>query len=224
MSKELKMYPSTIHRILNTLVFLKYIEKIPNTDKYQLGLKSLELGMSKFYQIDILKETDQIISDFSEKYNENVYLGVLFEGMVLYLAKKEGKNIVKIDTHIGTRTYFNCTALGKVLVASLPKNEREKIYKNIGFNKFTKNTITNKTQFEKELINIRKQGFAIDNEEHKKDIQCVAAPIRDYSGKVIAAISVSGPSYRFNVSQQSQLIPDVIKYGYEISERLGYKQ
>ena len=223
LTEALNMYPSAVHRILNTLIYLKYIEKIPNIGKYQLGLKSLELGMAKLYQLDVVKEAEPLITELSIKYNENVYLGTLLEDMVFYQAKKEALNTVKVDTHLGTRTYFNCTALGKVLVAFLPKDKREKIYQNIGFRKFTENTITNKSMFEKELINIRKKGFAIDNEEHERDIQCIAAPIRDYSGKVIAAMSISGPSYRFRVEQQPQLISDVIKYGYEISKRLGYR-
>ena len=223
-SEKLNIYPSTVHRILDTLKYLNYIDQLPDSEKYQLGLKLLEIGMSKLSQIDILKEAIPFLSEMSIKYHENVYIGVLFENMVLYLAKKEFPRKIRVVTHLGARTYFNCTALGKVLIAFLPKDERKKIYKDIGLPRFTKNTIVNEDKFEEEIKKVKKQGFAIDNEESEKDIQCIAAPIRDYSGNVIAAFSISGPSYRFNVKKQLKLKDEIIKYGKKISESLGYKE
>ena len=222
-SENLNLYPSTTHRILDTLRYLNYVTQLPDSEYYQLGLKSLELGMAKLSQIDFIKEAMPFLSELSRKYNENVYLAVLFEGMVFYQAKMEAFRTVKLDTHLGTRACFNCTSLGKILIAFLPKHEREKIYQNVGFCRATKNSIINKNKFEKEINKVRKQGFAIDNEENEEDIQCIAAPIRDYSGRVIAALSISGPSYRFNVVKQTQISSDVIKCGHKISMRLGYK-
>jgi len=223
LSEKLNIYPSTIHRILDTLRYLGYVDQLSDSGKYQLGLSSLELGMAKLSQIDLVKEAMPYLDELSRKFNENVYLGVLFEDMVLYLAKKETSRKVRIATHVGTRAYFNCTALGKVLIAFFTKDEREKIYKNIGFLRFTKNTITNKNQFEKEIKKVREQGFAIDDEESEEDIQCIAAPIRDHSGNVIAALSISAPSYRFDVKKQTQLKSEIIKYGQKISKSSGYK-
>ena len=223
LSERLNLYPSSVHRILDTLNYLNYVDKLPNSENYQLGLKTLELGMAKLSQIDLIKEAMPFLAELSRKSNENVYLAVLFEGMVFYQSKMEAFRTVKLDTHLGTRACFNCTALGKVLIAFLPKHEREKIYQSVGFHRSTKNTIINKKKFEKEINKVKKQGFAIDSEENEEDIQCIAAPIRDYSGRVIAAVSISGPSYRFNVQKQTQISFDVIKCGQEISMRLGYK-
>ena len=222
-SEKLNLYPSTVHRILDTLSYLNYVDQLPGFKSYQLGLKALELGMAKLSHIDLIKEAEPFLAELSRKFNENAYLGVLFEGMVFYQARMEAFRTVKLETHLGTRTYFNCSALGKVLIAFLPKDEREKIYKKVGFHKSTENTIINKKQFEKEINKVREQGFAIDNEEYEKDIQCIAAPIRDRLGKVIAAVSISGPSYRFHVEKQTKIRLDIIKCGQEISVRLGYK-
>jgi len=222
LKRKLDIYPSTIHRILDTLRYLGYIENVPNSEKYQLGIKCLELGMSKLSQIEINKEASPYLDELSREFNENVYLGILYDGFVMYQAKKEVLRRIRIVTHVGTRAYVHCTALGKVLIAFLNKNEREKIYKKTGFLKLTKNTITDKELFEKEITKVRKQGFARDNEENEYDIKCIAAPIRDYSGKVIAAISISGPSYRFDVNRQSQLKNEILKYSQIISKRMGY--
>jgi len=219
LSEKLNLYPSSVYRILDTL---NYVDKLPDSESYQLGLKALELGMAKLSQIDIIKEARPFLKELSRKINENVYLGTLFESSVLYQAKVEAFRSIKLDTHLGTRGHFNCTALGKALVAFLPKSEREKIYQNLGFHKSTKNTITSKKQFEKEISKVRSKGFAIDNEENEEDIQCIAAPIRDYSSEVIAAISISGPSYRFNIKEEKTIRKEIIQYAQNISKCLGY--
>lgn len=119
---------------------------------------------------------------------------------------------IRVVTHVGTRAYAHCTTLGKVLIAFLDKDERKKIYKKIGFPRMTKNTIVDRDLFEKEIIKVREQGFALDDEENEYDIRCIAAPIIDYSGKVIAAISISGPSFRFNLKRQKLLKNNILKY------------
>lgn len=222
LEEKLDIYPSTIHRILDTLRYLGYIEHVTDSEKYQLGIKCLELGMSKLSQIEIIKEASSYLDKLSLESNENVYLGILYDGFVIYQAKKEAPRRVKVVTHVGTRAHVHCTALGKALIAFLDKVEREKIYKKIGLPKLTKNTITDKDLFEKEITKVRQQGFAIDDEENEYDIKCIAAPIRDYSGKVIAAISISGPSYRFDIERQSQLKNKILKYSQSISKKMGY--
>ena len=223
LSENLNLCPSTVYRILDTLNYLNYVDQLPDSGCYQLGLKSLELGMAKLSNMDLILDAKPFITKLSRKFNENVYLAVLSEGMVFYQAKVEANRTVKLDTHLGTWAYFNCTALGKVLTGFLPKVEREERYKNIGFHRSTKNTIVNKEQFEEEITNVRKQGFAIDNKEYEEDIRCIAAPIRDFSGKVIAAVSISGPVYRFNNEKQNQMKVDVTNCAREISICSGYK-
>lgn len=223
-SELINLYPSTVYRILETLKYLKYVYKLPDSDKYQLGHKVLELGRAKIDQDDLAKEVMPFLNEILKKYDENVYLAKLFDGMVFYIAKLEADRAVRINTHLGKRAYFNCTALGKILVSFLPKNEREEIYKSIGFHKCTRNSITNKSKFEEEVAKVKKQGFSVDNEEYEEDIQCIAVPIRNYLGKVVTALSISGPSYRFDVEREShQMKTDLINWGIKISKELGYK-
>lgn len=221
---ELNLYPSTIHRILDTLNYIGYVEKEIGTDKYQLGLKAIELGTAKLSQIDLIKESSIYLEKLSEKFNENVYLGVLFEGEVMFMAKKEAPRAIRYITHVGTRAYLHCTALGKVLLASLSLNEREKVIGNKSLPRLTKNTIVNKKELEKELGKIRKLGYAVDCEEYENEIRCLAAPITDHNRKVIAAISISGPSYRFNLDKQKSMIKAIITTSDKISSKLGFKK
>ena len=221
LEEKLDLYPSTIHRILDTLRFLDFIDHLDNSE-YQLGIKCLELGMSKLSQIELIKEASPFLGRLAMESNENVYLGVLFDGFVIFQAKKEVQRAVKIDTHIGTRAYAHSTSLGKILLSSLCKDERDKIYKKIGFPKLAKNTITDQDLFEKEIIKVKQEGFATDDEENEDDIRCVAAPIRNHTGNVIAALSISGPSYRFDLEKQNLLIEKVIEYSKIISQKMGY--
>jgi len=223
LSETLNLYPSTIHRILDTLHYLGYIEKRLDSDEYQLGLKAIELGLSKLHQINLIKEANPCLEALSKEMNENIYLGVLFEGEVMYEAKKEASRKISLITHVGTRAPLHCTALGKVLIANLPPKEREKILGDKPLQRFAKNTIVNRKVLEKVIKKIQKFGYAIDDEEYENEIRCVAAPIRNHQGKVIAAVSISGPSYRLTHDREAKMVKAIIETAKEISTKLGWK-
>lgn len=223
-SERLEIYPSTIHRILDNLKYWGYIEQDPHTQKYQLGLKALELGMAKLQQIDLIREAAPYLKELVNKCNETVHLGVLEEGEVLYLAKEESSQIIRMRSYVGRRVPLHCTALGKVLLAYLSAEERKKILGEKVLPRLTENTITDKRELEKELGKVREQGFALDREENEKDVRCVAAPIRNYQGEVIAAISISSPIFRIDKNAQNDLKKVLIETSKKISKRLGYNE
>jgi len=221
-SEKLGLYPSTIHRILDTLKYRGYVEQDPKSQKYRLGLKLLELGMAKLHQMDLVKEAIPYLKELVKLCNETVHLGVLEGGEVLYLAKEESSQTIRMISYVGKRAPLYCTALGKILLAYMSEEEREKILQNREFPRLTENTITDKEELEKELNRIKKQGFALDREENEKDVRCMAAPIRNYQEKVIAAISISSPIFRINKDVQNNLKEALLKTSEKISKRLGY--
>jgi len=222
LGEKLELYPSTIHRILDTLKYWGYVEQDPNTQKYQLGLKLLELGMAKLHQIDLTREASPYLKELVEQCNETVHLGILEEGEVLYLAKEESSRAIRMCSFVGKRAPLHCTALGKVLLAHLAEKERKKILFVKALPRQTKYTITDKSELKKELEKVKKQGFALDNEENEKDVCCVATPIRNYQGEVISAISISIPIFRANKTIQNNLKEALKKASKKISKRLGY--
>jgi DNA-binding IclR family transcriptional regulator len=222
LSEKLRFYPSTTHRILDTLKHWGYVEQDPNTQKYQLGLKALELGMAKLHQMDMVREATPHLKELGNQCNETVHLGVLEEGEVLYLAKEESSKTIRMCSYVGKRAPLHCTALGKVLLAYLPEGERKKILGKRELPRLTEKTITNKKELEKELGKVKKQGFAIDRGENEKEVCCIAAPIRNYQGKVIAAVSISGPVFRIDVNTQNNLKEALVEISEKISKRLGY--
>jgi len=148
----------------------------------------------------------------------------LEEGEVLYLAKEESSQTIRMCSYAGKRAPLHCTALGKVLLAYLPEEERKKILSKKVLPRLTKNTIVNKRELEKELGKVRGQGFALDREENEKDVRCVAAPIRNYQGEVIAALSISSPAFRIDKNAQNNLKEALLRTSKKISERLGYNE
>ena len=221
-SEELGLYPSTIHRILDTLKYWGYVEQDPRTQKYKLGLKLLELGMLKLRQMDLVKEAAPYLKELTKQCNETVHLGVLEGGEVLYLAKEESSQTIRMISYVGKRAPLHCTSLGKVLLAYLSAEERKKILGEKVLPRLTENTITDKRELEKELDKVKEQGFALDREENEKDVRCVAAPIRNYQGEVIAALSISSPIFRLDKNRQNDLKKALIETSKKISKRLGY--
>jgi len=221
-SEKLGLYPSTIHRILDTLKHRGYVEQDPKSQKYRLGLKLLELGMAKLHQMDLAREATPYLKELVKQCNETVHLGVLEGGEVLYLAKEESSQTIRMISYVGRRAPLHCTALGKVLLAYLSAEEREKILGEKVLPRLTENTITDKMELEQELDKVREQGFALDREENEKDVRCIAAPIRNYQGEVIAALSISSPIFRIDKNAQNNLKEAIIETSKKISMRLGY--
>ena len=199
-----------------------YVEQEPDNQEYQLGLRVLELGMSKLHQMDLVREATPYLKELVNQCNETVHLGVLEEGEVLYLAKEESSQTIRMISYVGKRAPLHSTSLGKVLLAYLSAEDRKKILEGKVLPRLTENTITDKRELEKELSKVREQGFALDREENEKDVCCVAAPIRDYQGEVIAALSISSPVFRIDKNAQNNLKKVLIETSKKISMRLGY--
>ena len=223
-SKKLGIYPSTIHRILDTLKYRGYVEQNSDNQKYLLGLKLVELGMSRYHQINLVKEASPFLKELVDECNETVHLGILDHKDVLYVAKKDSAQTIRMISRVGRRAPLYSTGLGKILLAYVTEKERKEIIAHIKIQRFTKNTITDKKELEKELEQVRKQGFAFDKEENEKEVYCIAVPIKNYRGKVIAALSVSSPTYRINAERKKFLEKSILSIGRKISKRLGYNK
>jgi DNA-binding IclR family transcriptional regulator len=171
---------------------------------------------------ELRKEAHPVMEDLAARYQETIHLAVLDDTQAVYVDKLEGRQAVRVDiTSLGARLYAHCSALGKVLLAYSPEAEVKRIIQMAGLPSFTPNTITNEEELEQSLEKIRKQGFAYDLEEILPDLCCVAAPIYDHTGRVIAAISMSIPAYRFRRSQ-SDYRDAIVRTAKIISQRLGH--
>jgi DNA-binding IclR family transcriptional regulator len=216
LTAQLNMHKSTVHHIVKSLCKQKVLVQTP-TKKYRLGLKVLDWSRSVSPMSKLLQVASPFMKSLVTKTRETVHLAVLEQGEVYYLAKLHGKNAVRIETKIGGRLPAYCTALGKVQLAFQPdKSLRAVLAK--GLTPRTPNTITDVHTFLEEMKSIRQLGYAVDNEEYEVGLYCIAAPIRDAFGNVIAAVSVAGPEVRLRANPD--LVYLVKHMASKISEKL----
>ncbi len=222
LSRILKVNKSTLHGTLCTLLNRGYLEQDPENGKYKLGIAILGIANAALQSMDLRNKAKPIIKRLSEEHNETVHMVVMRQGKVVYIEKQESAQSIRIHTEIGKSLPAHCTGVGKVLLAWMTPGERKEIIKKYGLPRFTLNTITDEETLERHLANIRKKGYAIDNEEIEEGLRCVAAPIRNYSGKVVAAISIAGPSIRMPLNKLEEMAQSVMKAALEISRAIGY--
>jgi len=220
LARTLNMHKATVYRFLLTMKEMGYLKKDLKTDKYSLTLKLFELGSSALGRLSILEEARPVMKKISENTAETIHLAVLEGGEVVYIEKFDSPQTLRMYSRIGRRAPAYCTGLGKALLAWAPPSVVERVCRNL--RGFTKNTITDPAALKRALAEIRKNGYSTDNEEHEDGIRCVAAPIKDLSGEVVAALSISGPSMRFDKERVEKLKDIVIEAASEISGRLGY--
>jgi DNA-binding IclR family transcriptional regulator len=222
LANQLNLDRSTTYRILLSLEKCGLVEKNPKTGEYCLGVGVFEVGSAYLRGIDLVQVAKPIMADLALKVQETVHLAVLSETEILYLDKVDSPRSVGVISKIGQRGPVYCTALGKVLLAHLPEEERSRIIKQVKFHRFTPRTITSPRKLIQELTGIKKRGHALDRREIEEEVECIAAPIRDHTGKVIASLSVSGPQKKIQTVLERQVVGEVRKAASLISSRLGY--
>jgi IclR family KDG regulon transcriptional repressor len=224
LSKRLKLHKNNVFRLLATLESRGYIEQNKVTENYRLGLKTLELGQTFIRQMGLLRQSKPILEALVRQCNETTYVAILKELHIIYLDVVETDMTVRVVPRVGSRLPAYCTAAGKVQIAYMSDEELENYIPSKELKRFTNNTITDRDVLKKQLKVIADQGYAIDNEELDIGVRCVGAPIRDYTRRIIGAVSISGPSMRFSDERmEKELIPLVVKAAKEISAKLGYQ-
>ncbi|MEF8851146.1 MAG: IclR family transcriptional regulator [Haloarculaceae archaeon] len=185
---------SAVHNHLTTLENREYVVK--EGDEYHVGLAFLGLGAYARQRNDIYRAARGEVEDLAEETGELVNLMVEKNGMGIYLYQAKGDDAVELDTYVGKRVHLHCTALGKAILGSRPREEVEDILEEQGMPEMTPETITGPDEFSDELERVRERGYAIDDGERLTGLQCVAAPVTDDQDRSIAAISVSYPVHR----------------------------
>lgn len=222
-AEKLGTRPGTIFPILSTLKECGYLEKDKGNKKYSLGLTFLGKGTLVLRRLDIRGCAQPHLKELLIRCNENVHLAILDNRKVMYIDRKEAAPSLMIRSYVGKRVPAHCTALGKALLAFLDDQKLEDFLKKEKLERLTDNTITNPEDLKDELEKVRSAGFAIDNEEFQKGGICIAAPIKSYQDKVVAAISMSVPKSRFSDERAKKIIREVKNASLNISRSLGYK-
>ena len=227
LSEKVNLSKGTVHRLLSSLSYLDFIRQDPLTKQYLLGFKLVELGNSLLSQIDFRIEARPFLIELAESTGETVHMVILDENDVLYIDKVEASGHtsgLRMASMLGSRIPAHCSAVGKVLLAFLPGQKYEEIVGAGPLPQKTANTINDPVKLKAHLKQVRQNGYALDKEENEIGIRCVAAPIRDQVGEVIAAISISAPAIRIQTRTLVTSLKDqVIETALKISRKLGYR-
>lgn len=224
LSESLDLPASTVYRLAATLMVYHLVEQDALTGKYKLGLEALHLANVVLQQLDFRKEAKPLMTRLADFTGETVNLSVLDGDEVVYIEKAEGSAALRMLSRIGHRAPVHCTGAGKVLLSEMALDEVRGILRRTGLPRFTSNTIVTFEDFLRELEFARAHGYALDREECEEGASCVAAPIRNHRGKIVAAVSISGPTVRLRDDRLAVLVSHILKTAYEISTRLGFDQ
>ncbi|HQE05962.1 MAG: IclR family transcriptional regulator [Tepidanaerobacteraceae bacterium] len=222
LAKRINLHKSTVHRMLNTLLDIGYVEQNLASEKYRLGMKILFLGGTILERMDIRHEAHDLLKELSEKVNETVHLVVPDGFRAIYIDKMDSNKTIRMHSQIGRIAPLHASAVGKAILAFSEDVFIKELIER-GLEKFTSNTITEPKDLLRHLKMIRERGFSVDDEENEEGIRCVGAPIFNYTGKVIGAVSVSGPTVTVTQERINQISESVIDCAKKISHRMGWK-
>ncbi|MGF1861324.1 DNA-binding transcriptional regulator KdgR [Photobacterium profundum] len=223
LSQRLMMSKATTYRFLQTMKTLGYVAQEGEADKYSLTLKLFELGAKSLEYVDLIALADKEMRLISEQTNEALHLGALDENAIIYIHKIDSGYNLRMQSKIGRRNPLYSTAIGKVLLAEQEEAFIRKTLSDVTFIKHTDKTLENTNQLLSELSIVREQHYAEDNEEQEPGLRCIAAPIYDRFGSVIAGVSISFPTIRFDEKRMSYYVGLLHQAGKSISEQLGYQ-
>ncbi|HKD39859.1 MAG TPA: IclR family transcriptional regulator [Myxococcaceae bacterium] len=213
---------STAYRFLAHLEKEDYLFR-DNGGAYIVAPKLARLGSGISYHATLRKVSNPVLTSIAQSTKETVNLGVLDGNEILYLDVMESTHSFRMVSKPGMRRPLSCTALGKAILAFLPDEQREEILPTLTFERLTQYTISNLPRLRRELARIAQQGYALDDQETNLGAVCVAAPILDESGKVAAAISVSGPVTRIGRERCQAFAVTVRKGARQISGSMGQR-
>ncbi|MBS3787527.1 MAG: IclR family transcriptional regulator [Candidatus Bipolaricaulota bacterium] len=222
LAQKYETNPSSLYPILHTLDKHGYLQRDGNK-QYSLGLAFAEKSRLVLDRLNLSVEARQELKNLRDKTNKTVHLGYLNEDEVVYIDKVESKSGMRMYSSPGKTAPVHATALGKVILAHLSKQVREKILSKTDLYQKTKNTISSREKLEEELKKINKKGYAVDDGEFEEGIRCVASPIFRYDGKVEAAVSVTGLAVQMKKDDLDDLSLLVRSTAEEISTKLGFK-
>jgi DNA-binding IclR family transcriptional regulator len=227
LSRRLGLHKNNVFRLLATLEQEGYIEQCADSERYRLGVRNLELGQSFARSRPLLRCARAVLEGLARSTAETAHLGAMQDFEVVHLDGIQTERMVMSGLRVGRRLPLHCTALGKVLLGGSPEEVRQAYDQRLGpdekLERRTGSTIVDAQKFFEHLRTAAVRGFALDLGECEDGLCCAAAPVFDVGGRVVAALSVSGPAFRLGEDHLlDEVVPQVVAAGERLSRDLGY--
>ncbi len=227
LAREVGLTRSTVHRYVATLASLGYLEQDAITRKYRLGPRVLDLGFSAINSMELREISAPHLQQLSDETGRTVNMAILDGVDIVYIERcrtsQDGQREIDLNLHVGSRLPAYCTSMGKVLLAFLLDDERERLLNEIDFSARGPNALSDRRSLAAELRRVREEGLAVNNEELAYGLRSMAAPVRGQTGDVVAAINLA--VHRSAASMDdlvARLGPKLKRAAGEISARIGY--
>ena len=221
LAKDTGLPKATLLRFLSTLISLGYVMR-DDGDLYHLTLKMFSTGSRSLSHIDLVTTAKPFAKRLAKELGETVHMGILEGDTAVYVLKEESMYTLRMYSQVGKRIPLYCTAIGKIFLSEMSDDELEEYFRTNPLKPFTPKSIRTHHALREELERTRQRGWAIDDEEHEENVFCIGAPVRDYTGKTIAAMSVSWPVFRFNSETFQETVDRIKAVTAELSKVLGY--
>jgi DNA-binding IclR family transcriptional regulator len=222
LAARLHLHKSTIHRLLMVLEQQRFIRK-DSRGKYGLGMKLFELGNRAIARVNLPERAQPMLRALVNQTGETAHISMLSGSEMLSITNVQGRWTLRTPATVGRRAPVHCTAVGKAFIAFLPKRMLDDVIAVLEFTRFTVHTIATPVALRLELAKVRDRGFAVDDEEFEEGLRCVAAPIFNHTGLVIASVSVAGPVFRITKKRLPELARVMVTTAQALSADLGYQ-
>lgn len=220
-AQALGMNKTTASELMTTLAEQRILRRT-GAGRYRLGWRLFELSQNLLDTTEFRTEGQRVVEELVETYGETVHLAVLDNMQAVYIEKQQPTPAVKISaSRVGARLHAHCTGVGKVLLSECEWEPVEQALEHQGMPAFTPDTIVTPAGLYEALEKVRATGYAYDNEETLQGLRCVAAPVRDADGRVVAAVSISAPAFRFEENEE-EYTRAVREAARRISQRIGH--
>jgi DNA-binding IclR family transcriptional regulator len=221
LAAQLGVHKTTVLRLLRTLEDDRIVYR-DAAYRYHLGAGLFALSSRALEQRPVRAAAAAHLAALNRETGHTVHLAAYEGGEVVYIDKYDSRHPVRMYSRIGLRAKLHCTAVAKVLLAGLPLPERRAVAESITYEAMTPNTLISPDALLGELARVAEQGYAVDHGEHETFINCVGAPIRDASGRVVAAVSLSVPDVLLGFEQVLALLPDLLRTAAAASADCGW--
>ncbi len=224
LSYQSNLTKSTVHRLLHTLIENGYVKQNEENGPYHLTLKMFQLGVKTVERMDILKISRPYLQRLKDRFGEVIHLVIRDDQEIVYIDKVETDHTIRMYSNIGKRGTLYSTSVGKAMLAYSHDDILHELWNNMHIEQKTEYTITTWLEFLKEIQRIRKNGYALDQEENELGVKCIGVAILDYTGLPVGAISVSGPIQRMTDSKMDEITKEILEVKKEITRELGFEK
>ena len=221
-AEEMGIHKSTASRLLGSLVAREMVQQNTERGKYQLGFGILRLASSIPGRLSLVREARPVLDGLAEEFKETVNLAVLRSNFAVNVDQAMGPSTLATYDWVGSLTPLHATSSGKVLLAALTADERDRLLKETGLPARTPRTITDRKQLETQLHDVVANGYAVTKEEFEIGLNSISVAVQNHLGVVIGAVSISGPAFRFDPEDKPGLVESLAQAGLLISSRMGY--